>query len=199
MKTCLPLWLLLAGTLVGCNSTGASGAVGPTGPVGPAGPQGPPGAAGQPGAPGASGIITTGYAAYRYDTDSGFVPVSLPSDESFGDVMTLSTGGRHSGPITIAANARLVVTASAYLNNEDTNTRSLACYMELRPQGAAAEQLSFKTYDSLAQFDSKTFSVTTAMDVAAGTFDVALLCSTGLANAGGRVFHGDLTVVAYAR
>jgi hypothetical protein len=140
--------------------------------------------------------VVEAYAAYRYDTDSGYVPVSLPSDGRLGDVMTLSSGGRHTGPLVVSFPARVVVTATAYLSNQDTSSRSLQCQVQLRPQGGTAQVITFLSYDTLAMYDVRTWTQTTGLDVPAGTYDLALQCSTGLANPGGRVFYADLTATA---
>ena len=142
--------------------------------------------------------VVSAFAAYRYDADSGYTPVSLPSDGSLGDVMTLSTGGRHTGPLVTTFPARLIVTGTAYLHNGDTSERSIQCKLQLRPAGGAAQDVTFLSYDSLAQYDNRTWTQTTGLDVAPGTYDLALLCSTGLANPGGRVFYADLTVTAHS-
>ena len=47
-------------------------------------------------------------------------------------------------------------------------------------------------------YDNKTWTQTTGLDVPAGTYDLALQCSTGLANPGGQVFYADLTATAYS-
>jgi hypothetical protein len=179
------------------GTAGAAGANGAVGPQGPQGPEGLAGANGVAGPAGPAGVIATAYAAYRYDVDSGYVPVALPSDQSYGSVMTLSSGSRHSGPLVLDAPARLIVTASSYLNNDDISPRSILCKVLLEPAGKGAQQISFGTYDSFAVYENKTWSLTTGYDAVAGTYDVELQCSTGLANSGGRVFYADLTAVAY--
>jgi hypothetical protein len=143
--------------------------------------------------------VATAAASYRYDIDSGWVPVVLPSDGTMGNVMDLETGARSSGKIDVGAPARLIVTGSAYLHNGDVFTRSFQCWLQLQPDGSAPEAISFQSYDSLAQYDNITWSMTTGIDVEPDTYNVILQCSTGLANSGGQVFHSDLTAVAYAQ
>lgn len=154
----------------------------------PAGPQG---------VPGDDGVLAVGWSDYRYDRDSGFVPISLPGNGSKGEVIALSSGpGERSGALRLTEPARLVVSVDAYLNNDDVTGRAMNCQVDLRPQGGAARQITFNSYDSLGQYENKTWSQTASEAVTPGTYDVALRCSTGLANNGGRVFYADLTVMA---
>jgi hypothetical protein len=149
------------------------------------------------GAAGADGILANAWLDYDYARDSGSVPVALPNNGTYGDVVTLSGGpGQRSGPVAVTAAARLFVTATAYLNNGDGTGRALRCFLELRPVGGVTRKISFTTYDSLATFENKTLSVSTSEAVGPGTYDAALRCATQLNNANGRVFYASMSVLA---
>jgi hypothetical protein len=169
-------------------------ASGPTGPAGPAGPRGPAGAAG---AAGGDGVLTNSWIDYSYTRDSGSAPIHLRTDAFYGDVFSLSVGpGQRAGKITVTQAVRLFVTASVYVNNADNATRSVRCYLELRPDGGAAKRIGFITNDDVGAFLSRTVAVSGSEAVPAGTYDVALLCATQPANLGGGVFSATMSVLA---
>ncbi len=178
------------------GSTGATGPAGPSGPSGPSGPQGPAGADGAVGPPGAQGTVAVAFAAPRFEPPDNFT-VNLPADESYIDVATLSTGVRSTGALVLPREARLIVTASAALANSVTISARTGCRVVLRPDGLPARTLTFESGDYMT--GPATLSLTTGIDVDAGTYDLAIQCNTFPANNGGFIYGADLTAVAYAR
>ncbi|SDD21242.1 hypothetical protein [Nocardioides lianchengensis] len=153
--------------------------------------------AGPRGATGDDGVLAVAWSNYRYGRDTAYSPVSLPADGSLGDVTTLSSGpGQRSGRLRLTEPARLIVAADAYLHNGNVSGRSFNCQVDLRPVGGTARSITFPSHDSFGQYENKTWAQTASEAATPGTYDVALRCSTGLANNGGRVYYADLTVTA---
>ena len=116
-----------------------------------------------------------------------------------GEVMSLRTGKLATGPLFMLVPARLVITASASVQNADASPRSLQCVVQVRPVGGGRPRnVSFLSHDTLGPNESRTVTLTTGVAVSPGSYDVALLCASVLANPGGKVLAADLTVTAFA-
>jgi hypothetical protein len=170
--------------------TGPKGDTGSTGPTGAQGQQGVQGGQGQPGAPGPS---VAGFAVSRPGVGS-----LLPSDGSFGSTVTLNTGSSNSGPITVSFPARLIITGSVRLQNGDGSARTLSCRLVLNP-GAGQQVVSPLLAQDASSFAQLGLTVAGAVNVAPGTYNVGMECSTGGANPNGIYSDVGLTVVAVGR
>ena len=154
------------------------------------GAKGDPGAKGDLGPPGPS---VAGYAVSRPGVAS-----SLPANASYGTTVTLNTGADKSGPITVSFPARLIITGTTRLQNGDGSARTMRCRLVLSP-GGAQQLVSADAPNPVASFAEHTTTVTGAVDVAPGTYNVGMECATQLSNGGGLYSDVSLTVVAVGR
>jgi len=151
------------------------------------------GAKGDPGATGPPGPSVAGYAVSRPGVAS-----LLPSDSSFGSTVTLNTGTDKSGPISVSFPARLIITGTTRMQNGDGSSRSMRCRLVLNP-GAAQQLVSAEASQSVPSLAAHTSTVTGAVDVASGTYNVGMECATQLSNASGLYSDVSITVVAVGR
>jgi hypothetical protein len=166
------------------------GAKGDAGAKGDIGQKGDTGSKGDPGAPGPS---VAGYAVSRPSFAS-----TLPSDSSYGATVTLNTGTSKTGPISVSFPARLIITGTTRMQNGNGSGRTMRCRLVLNP-GASQQVVSADAPESVATLEEHTSTVTGAVDVAPGTYNVGMECATQTNNSNGLFADVSLTVVAVGR
>jgi hypothetical protein len=142
-------------------------------------------------------VVASAFSTWDWGLDGNFFPWGIP-EEVFGTVTTLNTGFRHSGPLAISRQSRLLVTGVVYVkNNADAGTYPYYCRLQLRPDGGPPTVVSFETHDDLGPKVAHTVAMTGGMDVEEGSYDVALQCGT-LGTLDGQVYFANVTASAFA-
>jgi hypothetical protein len=171
------------------NKQGPHGIQGNPGPQGIQGNQGPRGAAGPPG-PTASGFAhSTGGTTISSSTDV----IDLVSQPNTGSAES------HTGAITVSFPARLIATGTISLRNGNASSEGVFCWLVLISQTGG---MPFYYWGVPVTLGANVFytplAVSDGVDVAPGTYNVAVVCNAfGVANISTQA--ADLTVVATAR
>jgi hypothetical protein len=119
-------------------------------------------------------VVAVGHGSFRASPAKKFIV--LPADTAFADVVTLDSGTDPSGPLTLGTPALLSISFTLGLYNTDVaNPYTFTCFVQLRPSGGAAMEVS-SVQEYVPAFTSRTVSGMTVTPVAAGTYDVAVRC-----------------------
>lgn len=163
------------------GAAGAAGATGLTGATGPTGAPGTPGLTGATGATGAVGVLANGYS--NNESDHSF-------DDNGGNVLDLTGPDAHSGPITVASNARLYVTFSTEVY-EDNSGGIVICQM-----GVDGEDIGYEGSVNLMPQGNAPLVMSGVLEVGPGTYNPAVGCRTEILGNTATVTGSVLTVLA---
>jgi len=172
-------------------------------PAGRSGPAGAPGAAGSkgdagpPGAPGAPG--GAGERGPAGPTASTFVSHATPNVPvtTGGNYLFTTRSGQTRGPLVLTFQGRILVNATAQLQNTTASARQLDCELLLARRDEEPQPISQKMTVTVPANGKVPVALVGETDRAPGTWDAGVGCQ---ASATGVEFtRGDMTIVATAR
>ncbi|MFT4048589.1 MAG: collagen-like protein [Solirubrobacterales bacterium] len=158
----------------------------PTGAKGEKGERGEKGDKGDAGATGAQGPAVSASA----DTNSGTITTSSTTVISLGNIYVRSTGR-----IVVGSSSRLLIDSSVYMAQSSGSSVLVACYLQYfkYPSGSVLSVPYSTTFLTVPTGVASRFPLTGRVDVAAGEYDVAVVCNTNSGTVGSTA---NLNVIA---